>query len=315
MRSVVTGVAGFIGSHLAEHLLAAGHDVLGIDCFSPYYDAAIKRANIRPLLGHPRFQLVEADLTTADLPPLLEGAVYVFHLAGQPGVRGSWGKRFAGYLDHNVLATQRLLDALRGQSVRKLVFASSSSVYGNTPAPMRESVLPAPISPYGVTKLAAEHLCHLYHAAYGLPVVMLRYFTVYGPRQRPDMAIHRFIRAIACDTPITLYGDGSQVRAFTYVDDIVRANLLAACSPVDGATINVGGGTPLALRDLLDTLQGAMGRPAHLIHARRQDGDADHTVADGALARDLLGFTPQVGIEEGLRHQTAWQLANNHGAC
>src|SRR5579872_1525979 len=195
-RSIVTGAAGFIGSHLAEQLVALGHDVVGIDSFTPYYDARVKRANIAGLLCSPRFHLVEADLATADLGPMLEGADYVFHQAAQAGVRASWGASFAGYVDYNVLATQRLLEALKNHPPRRVVYASSSSVYGDAELPMRETARPQPVSPYGVTKLAAEHLCHLYRVNYGVPTIALRYFTVYGPRQRPDMGIHKFIHAI-----------------------------------------------------------------------------------------------------------------------
>ncbi len=306
-RSIVTGAAGFIGSHLAAHLIAQGHEVVGIDCFTPYYDPALKRANVAALRASPRFRLVDADLATADLGPLLAGADYVFHQAAQAGVRASWGESFATYTHHNVLATQRLLEALTGSSIRKLVYASSSSVYGDAPLPMRETARPQPISPYGVTKLAAEHLCHLYHVNYGLPTVALRYFTVYGPRQRPDMGIHKFIRAIAAGETISVYGDGHQSRDFTYVDDIVRANVLAAEAPAVGAVINVGGGTRITVSALLHQLEEIVGRRAHLAHLGGQKGDVGHTGADCTQARRLLGFTPSVDLTEGLRRQVAWQ--------
>lgn len=316
MRSVVTGVAGFIGSHLAEHLVALGHDVTGIDCFSPYYEPGLKRANIASLLAGPRFRLITADLATDDIAPFVEDADYVFHQAAQAGVRASWGESFAQYTQHNVLATQRLLEALKGRPLRKLVYASSSSVYGNASLPMRETARPQPVSPYGVTKLAAEHLCQLYHISYGLPTVALRYFTVYGPRQRPDMAIHKFIRAIVAGEAIPVYGDGTQSRDFTYVDDIVRANILAALSLVEGAVINVGGGSRIVLHELLEVLQDAMGRRAHLVHLDGQKGDVGHTAADCGRALSLLGFVPSVDINEGLRRQVAWQLdASRHAAA
>jgi nucleoside-diphosphate-sugar epimerase len=308
-RSIVTGVAGFIGSHLAGQLIALGHDVVGIDCFTPYYDPTIKRANVAALLASPRFRLVHADLTTADLDPLLVGADYVFHQAAQAGVRASWGESFITYAQHNVLATQRLLEALKGRPIRKLVYASSSSVYGDAPLPMRETACPQPVSPYGVTKLAAEHLCHLYHVNYGLPTVSLRYFTVYGPRQRPDMAIHKFIRAIAAGDTISVYGDGRQSRDFTYVDDIVQANILAAFSGAMGSAINVGGGSRITVRDLLALLQELVCRPAHLSQLGGQKGDVGHTYADCTRAREVLGFVPSVGLEVGLRRQVAWHLA------
>lgn len=309
MRSVVTGAAGFIGSHLAEHLVALGHEVVGIDCFTPYYDAAIKRANLAMLLDDPHFHLVAADLATVELRPLLRGADYVFHLAAQPGVRASWGDHFAEYTARNILATQRLLEAIKDLPVRKLVFASSSSVYGNAPLPMCEAAPPRPISPYGVSKLAAEHLCLLYEASHGLPVVALRYFTVYGPRQRPDMAIHRFIRAIARGERISLYGDGDRSRDFTYVDDVVRATTQAALSPASGMALNIGGGSRIALRDLISALAASIGCPARVAHLDDQRGDVAHTTADCAQARRVLGFAPSVGIAEGLRRQVAWQLA------
>ena len=308
MRSVVTGAAGFIGSHLAEHLLTLGHDVLGIDCFTSYYAPQLKRANIAALLAEPRFRLVDADLTTADLGPLLDGADYVFHQAAQAGVRASWGESFVQYTRHNVLATQRLLEALKGRPLRKLVYASSSSVYGNARLPMRETARPQPVSPYGVTKLAAEHLCHLYHVSYGLPVVSLRYFTVYGPRQRPDMAIHKFICAIATGESIALYGDGTQSRDFTYVEDVVRANVRAALTPVAGMVMNIGGGVSITLRALLEVLQDVVGRRARLVHLGDQKGDVGHTAADCRRAKRLLGFVPAVDIVDGLRRQVAWQL-------
>jgi nucleoside-diphosphate-sugar epimerase len=305
-RSIVTGVAGFIGSHLAEQLIALGHEVVGIDCFTPYYAPSIKRRHLTTLLASPRFRMVMADLATAELRPLVAGADYVFHQAAQAGVRASWGDSFLTYTQHNVLATQRLLEALKGQPIRKLIYASSSSVYGNAHLPMREAARPQPVSPYGVTKLAAEQLCYLYHANYGLPTVALRYFTVYGPRQRPDMAIHKFIRAISAGETISVYGDGSQTRDFTYVGDIVRANLLAAQAPTTGVAINIGGGPHIAVGDLLERLQEIVGRRTRIAHVRGQEGDVGHTAADCSRAERLLGFAPSVDLAEGLRRQVAW---------
>jgi UDP-glucose 4-epimerase len=312
MRCLVTGVAGFIGSHLAEHLLNLGHIVVGIDCFTTYYDPRIKQANLRTLRADPRFHFVDADLGSAELAPLLEDVDYVFHQAAQAGVRSSWGDTFAEYARHNVLATQRLLEALKGRPLRKVVYASSSSVYGNARLPMRETARPQPVSPYGVTKLAAEHLCMLYHANYGVPVVALRYFTVYGPRQRPDMGIYKFIRAVAAEEPIPVYGDGRQTRDFTYVDDIVRANVLAALAPAVGAVVNIGGGSRIVLRDLLAMIQDTVGQRAQIVHMSDQKGDVGHTAADCGRARRLMGFAPNVEIPEGLRRQVAWQLETDH---
>ena len=224
MKVVVTGAAGFIGSHVAESLLADGHEVVGIDCFTDYYPRPIKEANVRGLRAHARFRLVEACLQEADLPPLLDGAAHVYHLAAQAGVRASWGRDFALYTDHNVLATQRLLEAALTVGRPTLVYASSSSVYGDAPGlPLREDGPCRPISPYGVTKLAGEHLAVLYHRNHGLPTVSLRFFTVYGPRQRPDMAFHRFLEAARRGGEVTVFGDGRQTRDFTYVADVVTA--------------------------------------------------------------------------------------------
>lgn len=307
MRSVVTGAAGFIGSHLAERLLARGHEVIGIDCLTPFYDTQAKRANLCPLLASRRFQFVQADLTETDLRPLLAGADFVFHQAAQPGVQPSWDGSFARYAACNIVATQRLLEAARGLPLRKLVYASSSSVYGNACPPMRETAPPHPISPYGVSKLAAEHLCMLYCEVHGVPAIALRYFTVYGPRQRPDMAIHRFIHSLLNGEPITLYGDGAQQRDFTYVDDVVDANLRAALSPALGITVNVGGGSPASLLETLALLEEVTGCRARVERACRSAGDVAVTTADTARARLLLGFTPHVPLQVGLRRQVAWQ--------
>jgi len=226
-RMVVTGAAGFIGSHVCEALVARGHDVVGIDSFSDYYDVAQKRDNLSALSGDRRFQLIEGSLSALDLGPLLEGASVVFHLAAQAGVRKSWGAEFERYIEDNIRATQRLCEAMKGRTAR-LVYSSSSSVYGQTARlPMCEDHPTRPLSPYGVTKLAAEALCLLYGANHGLPVACLRYFTVYGPRQRPDMAFHRFIRAALRGEPIEVYGSGTQTRDFTFIADAVAANLAA----------------------------------------------------------------------------------------
>ena len=241
MKALVTGVSGFIGSHLAEALVAGGHEVRGVDCFTDYYDTCVKRANIAGLLVTGGLEMVEADLRSAELGRLLSGVDVVFHQAGQPGVRLSWSSGFEAYVQHNVLVTQRLLEALRESDVGRFVFASSSSVYGNAPSyPSEETDLPRPHSPYGVTKLAAEHLCRLYTANWDVPTVCLRYFTVYGPRQRPDMAFHRFIESALDGREIPLFGTGEQTRDFSYVADVVRANLAAATAEVPpGCVMNL----------------------------------------------------------------------------
>jgi nucleoside-diphosphate-sugar epimerase len=302
--SLVTGVAGFIGSHLADTLLRQGESVVGIDAFTEYYDPAIKRANVAPLLEHPGFRLIEADLTTFDLRTALEGCDVVYHQAGQPGVRASWGDDFQLYLARNLQATQRLLEAIRAHPVRKLVFASSSSVYGDAERyPTAETDLPRPISPYGVSKLAGEHLCRAYAAGYGVPVVALRYFTVYGPRQRPDMAFNRFIRAVLAGDEITVYGDGKQTRDFTFVSDIVAANIAAANSDLTSEVINTGGGSRVTVLEVLDLLGAIIGKQPRIRFVETQRGDVRHTGADLSKARALLSYEPRVPLAEGLRRQ------------
>jgi nucleoside-diphosphate-sugar epimerase len=306
--SLVTGAAGFIGSHLCERLLERGHQVIGLDAFTEYYPRPLKEANLTLLRGHPGFRLVEADLTCADLAALVGEADFVLHQAGQPGVRPSWGTHFEEYVTRNILATQRLLEAARGSKrLRRVVFASSSSVYGQArELPLREESLPQPYSPYGVTKLAAEHLCQLYHQNYGVPTVALRYFTVYGPRQRPDMGFHRFIQAALADRPIPVYGDGEQTRDFTYVADAVEANLLALSAPVAGGLFNIGGGSRVSVNEILRTLEEVLGAAVRREGQPEQPGDVRHTWADTTRARELLGFTPRVSLRTGLGHQVAW---------
>ena len=304
---LVTGAAGFIGSHLAEALVARGHRVIGVDAFVDFYPRAFKEANLARLRQSPNFHLIESDLNTANLPKLLTGVDYVFHLAAQAGVRTSWGEGFASYVENNVLATQRLLEAAKQSGVRRVIYASSSSVYGNAAVqPAREDSPTAPISPYGVTKLAAEHLCRLYTTEHGLPTISLRYFTVFGPRQRPDMAFHKFIRAILTGDPITVYGDGEQSRDFTYVGDIVAANLAAMHHGHPGAWYNLGGGTRVTVNEVLRLLEQIMDRPANIIYQARQFGDAAHTAADTTAARNDLEFAPRYALADGLRMEAEW---------
>lgn len=307
-RALVTGCAGFIGSHLSERLLAGGWNVTGVDAITDYYSKQIKRRNLKSLLDHPRFAFYADDLSRMDVAPLLKRADVVFHQAAQPGVRASWGASFQIYLDCNIRATQRILEAAKGmKNIRKFVYASSSSVYGHVDRlPMRESHRCAPFSPYGVTKLAAEHLCHLYHANYGVPVVSLRYFTVYGPRQRPDMAFHRFIAAALADRPIRIFGNGRQSRDFTYVDDIVSANLSAAERGRPGGIYNLGGGTRVILREALRTLERQSGQKIRLKFEAKALGDVDRTGADTRLARRDLRFNPNTALPDGLAAQIDW---------
>lgn len=307
MRALVTGVAGFIGSHLAESLVASGAGVVGVDCFTDYYARAVKERNLSDLKASKNFTFVEAALQTADLEALLDGVTHVFHLAAQAGVRKSWGTDFLTYTSHNVDSTQRLLEALKSRRIERFVYASSSSVYGDHVAiPMKEESYLQPLSPYGVTKLAAEHLCTLYHANYGVPTVSLRYFTVYGPRQRPDMAFHRFIRAAISGQSITLYGDGGQTRDFTFIADIVAANRAAGDRGTPGAVYNIGGGSRVSVNQVLDLVGQITGRPLDVRREEAQKGDMRDTFADTSRARADLGFAPTVTLEEGLRAEYQW---------
>jgi len=314
MKCLVTGAAGFIGSHLAERLVELGHEVVGVDCFLDYYPRAVKERNLRALREHARFRADERDLCRADLEPLLAGVEWVFHQAAQAGVRASWGRDFEIYALHNVLATQRLLEASRDLGVRRFVYASSSSVYGDTTdLPMREQSLPRPISPYGVTKLAAEHLCWLYWKNYGLSTASLRYFTVYGPRQRPDMAMHRFLKGALTGSVITLYDDGEQTRDFTYVSDVVAANVAAAERAEGVEVFNIGGGSQVSINQVLATIEAIAGRPLHIQRDARQKGDVRHTAADCTRARERLGFRPAVPLAQGLRQEWEWIRGENDG--
>ncbi len=305
MTALITGVAGFVGSALARRLLAAGEDVIGVDSLTDYYDPGLKKDNLATIPAE-RFRFVQADLNTADLDDLLDGVSVVYHQAGQPGVRKSWGEDFATYVDANVLSTQRLLEAARrAPDLRRLVYASSSSVYGNALAyPTTEDDVPRPHSPYGVTKLAAEHLCTLYAGNFGVPTVSLRYFTVYGPGQRPDMAFNRFIRAALADRPIGVFGTGEQVRDFTFVDDVVDANVRAASQDVaPGSVFNVSGGTSISVNEVLEVLSEIAGRPLPVDRSEAVAGDVRRTGGSADRIRDALGWQPTVDIATGLRAQ------------
>jgi nucleoside-diphosphate-sugar epimerase len=307
MKVVVTGAAGFIGSHLVERLLGEGHEVTGVDGFVDFYPRAVKEKNLSLARAHPRFRLVEGLLQDIPLDGLLEGAGQVYHLAAQAGVRSSWGREFQLYTDHNVLATQRLLEAAVEAGVPRLVYASSSSVYGDSVAlPLHEDAACRPLSPYGVTKLAAENLACLYERNHGLPAVSLRFFTVYGPRQRPDMAFHRFLAAARDGTAIRVFGDGKQTRDFTYVDDIVTATIRAADSGRPGCVYNVGGGQRLALEDVLRTIEQVTGRPLAITRDEAQKGDMRDTFADTTAAKRDLAFRPTVTLPEGLAREWEW---------
>jgi nucleoside-diphosphate-sugar epimerase len=315
--AVVTGAAGFIGSHLVERLLADGYEVIGVDSFEDYYPRAYKEANIAAALSSPRFTLMEDNLLTLAattgasrsdrrLDELLAGADCVVHLAAQAGVRASWGESFRIYTDNNVLATQMVLEACRRVGVPKVVYASSSSVYGDTDQlPMHEEANCRPVSPYGVTKLAGEQLCRLYWKNHGVPTVSLRFFTVYGPRQRPDMAFHLFLRAMFDGRPLEMYGEGNQTRDFTFVSDIVNGIVLAMQGR-DGAVYNLGGGSRVTLLEAIRALESVSGVKAQVRGESVQAGDVKHTWADLTRAREELGYAPQVSLEEGLRREAEW---------
>lgn len=315
MKALVTGAAGFVGSHVAEALLARGADVVGVDCFTDYYAREIKERNLAGLVTQRKFRFVEEALQTVPLNDLLDGVTHIFHLAAQAGVRKSWGDDFRIYTSHNVDATQRLLEAVKERKLHRFVYASSSSVYGDgVPIPMREDTYLQPLSPYGVTKLAAEHLCNLYHANFGVPSVSLRFFTVYGPRQRPDMAFHRFIRAAFDGKPVTVYGDGGQTRDFTYIADIVEANLAAGDQGTPGGVYNIGGGSRVSVLEVLELVGKLTGRTLQIHKEASQKGDMRDTFADTARARTDLGFHPRFTLERGLAEECAW-LAELTGAA
>ncbi len=315
---VVTGCAGFIGSHISEALLSLGCKVTGVDSLTDYYDPAQKRDNLSGFVDHPDFTFRHEDLNDLDATELLAGARACFHLAAQAGVRASWGQEFTNYLDWNVLATQRLLEACRTDAVRgglhRLVYSSSSSVYGDQPRyPVTEDDLPMPRSPYGVSKLAAEHLCVLYGANYEVPTTSLRYFTVYGPRQRPDMAFRIYLEDALDGRQFTVYGDGQQTRDFTFVSDAVRANLLAVAAPNMAEVFNVGGGARISLRDSLAMLDGHLadvtgGAAPAVVFEDTAKGDVRHTYADRSRVEERIGYAPMVPLEDGLLREVQWTV-------
>jgi nucleoside-diphosphate-sugar epimerase len=306
MKALVTGCAGFIGSNLTDYLLDNGFDVIGIDCFTDYYSRQIKESNLTYALKNPHFTLIENDLLKMDGYP--EDVDFVFHLAAQAGVRASWGDNFQIYTKNNIEATQRLLEFYKDVKIEKFVYSSSSSVYGDADLPMNEESLLKPVSPYGVSKLAAEHLSYLYWKNYGVPTVSLRYFTVYGPRQRPDMAINLFTSAIMEGRDMMIYGDGQQTRDFTYVDDVVKANMLSAESKFEGEVFNIGGGTRISIRDLIQNLEEITGKNARVKMLEKQRGDVKNTLADVNKVQKLLKWYPQVKIKYGLENYVDWLI-------
>jgi nucleoside-diphosphate-sugar epimerase len=306
---IVTGVAGFIGSHLAEALLQQGAEVIGVDQFNDYYDPQLKHDNLFNLKQYSRFKLIKADIQELNWLELLESVDVVYHQAAQAGVRASWGQGFLNYTARNINATQVILEAAKQvSSLNRIVYASSSSIYGNAVTmPTPETLCPLPVSPYGITKLAGERLCWLYQQNFDVPVTALRYFTVYGPRQRPDMAFHKFFQAAIEGKSINIYGDGQQTRDYTYVSDIVAANLAAGKIPeAIGEVFNIGGGSRITLTELLDMMEQVMGQPIKRNYLENAVGDARHTSADITKAQKILGYTPQVSLLEGLTQEWQW---------
>jgi UDP-glucose 4-epimerase len=303
---LVTGCAGFIGSHLCERLLAEGYSVTGVDALTGNYDSLQKRQNLAPLLDSKRFRFVYRELLDTE-ETLLQDAEVIFHLAARPGVRNSWGVEFENYVRYNILSTQYLLEcAGRSRATKRIVFASSSSIYGDAPTERAKEDQPKnPVSPYGITKLAGEHLCWAYAAQSGIPVIALRLFTVYGPRQRPDMAFHRLIHAALTRTEFVLYGDGDQRRDFTYVQDVVGAFLLAAKSPETSQAFNIAGGGIVSMNEAVSLVEDLTGVSIAVERVKPQSGDVRHTGADLSRSHDILGYKPQVTLREGLNSQVA----------
>jgi nucleoside-diphosphate-sugar epimerase len=305
MVAVVTGAAGFIGSHLCEHLLACGDRVHGVDAFTDYYSRATKEQNLDRARCHDRFSFIEADLLEMPLAPLFDGADVVYHLAGQPGVRSSWGADFRRYVRENVLVTQRLLEVAATRPPHKLVYASSSSVYGDAQRyPTSERMHPRPVSPYGVTKLAAEHLCDVYRKRGAVETASLRLFTVYGPRQRPDMAFERLMSCAVRQETFELYGDGEQRRDCTFVGDVVKAMRDAATSDWTGVA-NLGGGRQVSMNEVVGLLSDMCG-PIDVRRTAPRPGDVRHTGADTRVARRAFGYRPATTLEEGLSEMVDW---------
>jgi len=303
-KTLVTGCAGFLGSHLCEALISRGHSVVGIDCFSDYYPRSLKESNLAGLRDTHAFTMLEADLAQAPLEHLLEGVDVIFHLAAQPGVRLSFGEGFSAYLRDNVQATQRLLEAAAGRELKAFVYASSSSVYGDQDSyPAREDAPLRPVSPYGATKVITEQLAGAFWRSAGVPVVGLRYFTVYGPRQRPDMAFASFLDRVLAGRPLSVLGDGRQVREFTYVQDVVHATIAAAERGHRGAVYNVGGGVPVSLVKVIELLEELLDRPIAVEHQEAGRGDPRRTEADITRAVRDLGYAPSTSLREGLAAQ------------
>lgn len=307
MKCLITGVAGFIGSSLADKLLELGNQVIGIDCLNDYYSPQIKKNNIEPLLDNKKFVFKTADILFTDLSEYLREIDIIYHLASQPGVRGSWGKNFSIYVENNIHATQILLEACIDLPIKKFIYASSSSVYGDVPIlPVKEDAPLKPISPYGVTKLAGENLAFLYYKAYGIPVVSLRYFTVFGPKQRPDMAFSRFLKAALNDEPIQIFGAGNQTRDFTYIEDAVMGTMLAVEGGRPGQIYNIGGGKRISLNEVLNIIEKVIGKRLKIERIDAQKGDVQHTFADILKAQRDFNYRPKFPLSQGIEKQYVW---------
>lgn len=306
IKVLVTGACGFIGSHLCERLLKEGHYVFGIDCFSDYYSKEIKMKNIEISLQNPLFKLYETDIL--ELTSIDKDIEYIFHVAAQPGVRTSWGKNFNIYVKNNILATQHFLELCKDHKrFKKFIYSSSSSVYGNAEMfPTREDTLPKPVSPYGVTKLAGEHLCQLYLKNYNVPIICLRYFTVFGPRQRPDMAFNKFIKSMLTGESLTVYGDGEQSRDFTYVSDVVDANILAMQKDTKEIIFNIGGGNYATVNRIIHALKELIKFNIKVEYKEKAKGDVRDTKADISRAKRELGFFPKHNLSFGLEQEIEW---------
>jgi UDP-glucose 4-epimerase len=319
MKCIVTGAAGFIGSTLTKKLLDSGWEVVGVDNFADFYPRAMKEMNLESIRGRETFRLVEEDLVTCDLDPLFQGIDAVIHLAAQAGVRTSWGKEFRTYTDSNILATQRLLEASRGKGLQRFVYASSSSVYGETQVlPLHEAAPVLPLSPYGVSKLAAERLCRLYWKNFDVPTISLRYFTVYGPGQRPDMSFHRFIKAMLTGGSFRIFGTGEQTRDFTFVEDAAEVTMNAITRGAAGGVYNIGGGNRVSLKEVVDLMAALTSTKPDFQFQDFEKGDMMHTMADATLAREELGYLPRTDIEAGLKAEIDWLkrlLGKEGGPC
>ena len=305
MKILVTGAAGFIGSHLCEQLLKNSiNEVIGVDTFIGPTPKNLKQVNLQTLQTHSRFRFINLDLLTADLDYLLHDIDAVYHLAGMPGVRSSWGKEFEPYVANNIRATQQLLEAAKNKNIKKFIYASTSSVYGEKSGKVSENSYPSPLSPYGITKLTGEQLCHVYQKSFNIPVIVVRFFTVYGPRQRPDMAFHRFILQILKGEPLTVYGDGTQSRDFTFISDCIDAtSSILYKDNLIGSTINIGGKERASINEIIFMLEQLTNKKATIYYSQKISGEPKHTWADISLAQTLLDYEPIVTLKEGLSQE------------